>query len=88
MDLVTPLIDLLSAVVLVFLVYVGYKPVLAFKQSKQAVIESASLLEVIVNALTSRIESSESVVTELQEGFDRISHGASEFEDEQSSSAG
>jgi len=84
MDLVTPLIDLLSAAVLVFLVFVGSKAVRAFRQSKQAVIESASLLEIIVNALTSRLESSESVVTDLQHAFERINHSSAELENEQS----
>ena len=84
MDLVTPLIDLLSVAVLVFLVLVGSKAVRAFKQSKQAVIESASLLEIIVNALTTRVSSSESVVSDLQHDFERINDKNTELEHEQS----
>jgi chromosome segregation ATPase len=36
-----------------------------------------------VNALTSRVESSESVVSDLQHGFERINHSNAELEDEQ-----
>lgn len=83
MDLITTVIDLLSVGVLVLVVFVAFRAVRAFTQSKQAVTESASLLSVIVNALTSRIESSESVVTELQASFDAISHRTAELEGEQ-----
>lgn len=43
-----------------------------FKQSKQALIESASMISVIVGALTSRIEQSESAVNKVQTELDAI----------------
>ena len=45
---------------------VGLKAVRSFRQSRQAVIESASLLSVIVDALTSRIQRSESALVTLR----------------------
>ena len=45
---------------------VGVTAVRAFKQSKQAVTESASLLSVIVDALSLRIQRSESVLAKLR----------------------
>ena len=62
----------------------GYKALRAFKQSKQAVTESASILEVIVNALTSRIRASESLVEDLQERIDGVSQRGTALEAEQS----
>jgi len=54
--------------VLCFLVVgvVGLKAVRAFRQSRQAVTESASLLSVIVDALTSRLQRSESTLAMLR----------------------
>ena len=62
----------------------GYRALLAFKQSKQAVTESASILAVIVNALTCRIETSESLVADLQEGLDGVNQRSATVEGEQS----
>jgi len=45
---------------------IGLKAVHSFQQSRQAVVESASLLSVIVDALTSRIQRSESALTTLR----------------------
>jgi len=45
---------------------VGLKAVRAFQQSRQAVTESASLINVIVDALTSRIQRSESALATLR----------------------
>jgi len=59
-------VDLVSALCLVSLVIVGNKTIRAFRQSKQAVTESASLISVIVDALSSRIQRSESVVKQLR----------------------
>ncbi len=84
MELITTVIDLLSVAILVFIFSVGYRALLAFKQSKQAVTESASILGVIVNALTSRIEASESLVVELQEGLGGVGQHSATLESEQS----
>jgi chromosome segregation ATPase len=81
---ITTIIDLLSVAVLVFILSVGYKALKAFKQSKQAVTESASILEVIVNALTSRIKASESLVENLQERIDGVNQRSTTLEAEQS----
>ena len=59
-------VDAASALILVILVLSAAKAVHAYKQSKQALMESASIISVIVDALTSRIEQSESVVTQAQ----------------------
>lgn len=45
---------------------VGLRAVRAFRQSRQAVTESASLISVIVDALTSRIQRSESTLATLR----------------------
>ena len=84
MEPITAIIDLLYVAVLVFIFSVGYKALRAFKQSKQAVTESASILEVIVNALTSRIRASESLVEDLQERIDGVSQRGTALEAEQS----
>jgi hypothetical protein len=76
-------VDLVSIVVLVFVVLVGYRAMRAFKEGKQAVIESASILDVIVVALTSRIESSESVVADLKSSFTRIGQQTVALQDRQ-----
>jgi DNA-binding MarR family transcriptional regulator len=83
LDLITAVIDLLSAAVLIFLVYAGARAIRAFKQSKQAVVESASLLEVIVTALTSRVEASESLVEDLRTEFQDVSNRSVGIESEQ-----
>lgn len=72
MDPVAAAIDAISILVLLFILLVGRNALRSFKQSRQAVTESGSLISVIVNALTSRIERSESVVKDLQSGFQRI----------------
>jgi len=84
LELITTVIDLLSVAVLVFIFSVGYRALLAFKQSRQAVTESASILGVIVNALTSRIQASESLVADLQEGLDGVGQRNAILEDEES----
>jgi len=65
-------VDAAPAVVLVILVLLAAKAVQAFKQSKRALMESASIINVIVDALTSRIEQSESVVTQEQTEIDGL----------------
>jgi len=59
-------IDVISLLSLTLAILIGVKTVRSFHQSKQAVIESASLLTVIVDALTSRIQRSESALTNLR----------------------
>lgn len=44
----------------------GSKTIRAFQQSKQAVVESSSMISVIVDALSSRIQRSESVMVQLR----------------------
>jgi len=65
-------------------VFVGFRAVRAFRQSKQAVAESASLLSVIVTALTSRVQASESLVSDLGVKFDAFDQRTSNLESEQS----
>jgi hypothetical protein len=66
LDPFTIAVDAVSAAVLVILVLFAAKAVHAFKQSKRALMESASIISVIVDALTSRIVESESIVSQVQ----------------------
>ena len=66
LDIFALSIDLVSVLCLVLVVIVGSKAIRAFRQSKQAVTESASLISVIVDALSSRIQRSESVMVQLR----------------------
>ncbi len=66
LDLFTVAVDAASVAVFVFIVFLATRTIYAFKQSKQALTESASLISVIVDALSSRVEQSESVVNQLQ----------------------
>lgn len=84
MDLVAVGVDVLSVIVFIFAILVGWSAVRAFKQSRQAVTESASLLSVIVNAPSSRIESSESLANGLRSEFESITKRSAQFEGEQS----
>jgi hypothetical protein len=59
-------IDLVSVLSLLLVGIVGSKAIHAFRQSKQAVVESSSLISVIVDALSSRIQRSESVIVQLR----------------------
>jgi len=72
LDPITIAVDAVSAAVLVILVLLAAKAVYAFKQSKQALMESASIISVIVDALTSRIDQSESVVSQVQTEMDGL----------------
>jgi len=72
LDLFTIAVDAGSAAVLVILLLLAARAVHAFKQSKQALMESASIISVIVDALTSRIEQSESVVSQVQTEMDGL----------------
>ena len=51
---------------LVLVGIVGSKAIRAFQQSKQALVESSSLISIIVDALSSRIQRSESVIVQLR----------------------
>jgi DNA-binding MarR family transcriptional regulator len=66
LDLVAVGVDFLSVVVLIVLVFVALKAARAFKDSRQALSESASVLEIIVSSLSSRVVASESVVSDLR----------------------
>jgi len=66
MDLLALSVDALSLATLGVVSGVGLKAIRSFKQSRQAVVESASLLTVIVDALTSRMERTESTLTTLR----------------------
>lgn len=66
------------------MVFVGFRAVRAFRQSKQAVAESASLLSVIVTALTSRVEASQSLVSDLGAKLETFDQRTSHLESEQS----
>jgi hypothetical protein len=85
LDTAIGVVDLVSIVVLVFVVFVGYRTIRAFKESKQAVRESASILDIIVGALTSRIETSESAVADLRTSFTRMDQQTVALEDRQKS---
>ena len=58
-------IDAISILSLCLVVVVGRKAIRTFRESRRAVVESASLLTVIVDALTSRIQRSESALTTI-----------------------
>lgn len=78
-------LDAFSVVTFVALLLLASKSVRAFNQSKQALTESASFLNVIVDALTSRIEQSESVVRQLQTELEDFRSRTSGVEWEQAS---
>jgi len=83
LDLTMLTIDAVSLCVLLLTLFIGRRAVRAFRQSKQAVTESASLLGVVVNALTSRIQVSESVVDSLRLNMDTLVHRNTGMETEQ-----
>ncbi len=83
MDLFALAVDVISVIVFVFLAFVGVKAVHAFKQSKQALAESASLISVIVDSLTSRVEQFESVVNQVQTELDGLKTRSAGIEWEQ-----
>ncbi len=77
--------EAVSVVVFVVLTLFATKVVHAFKQSKQALTESASLISVIVDALSSRVEQSESVVNQVQTELDGLKARNAGLEWEQAS---
>jgi uncharacterized membrane protein len=66
LDLLAIWIDVISLLSLLLVGIVGLRAVRAFQQSRQAVTESASLISVIVDALTSRMQRSESALAMLR----------------------
>jgi len=83
MDLLAPSIDVISLLSLCVVTVMGFKTVRSFKQSKQAVIESASLLTVIVDALTPRIQRLESALTTLRSDIASVARQGDTLETEQ-----
>jgi len=84
LDLVSLAIDLLSIAVLIVVLFLGSRTVRAFRQSKQAVAESASLLTIIVSSLTSRVQASESLVSDFRVKLEAFDERTSHVEMEQS----
>ena len=76
--------DAVSVAMFVVLAFFASKIVHAFKQSKQALVESASLISVIVDALSSRVEQSESVVNHVQTELEGLKTRSAGLELEQS----
>lgn len=70
-------------ILLILIALVGRRTIRAFRQSKQAVTESASLVSVIVDALSSRIEQSESVMKELRTDVEGVKEQSMGLGDEQ-----
>jgi hypothetical protein len=66
LDFLAIWVDVISLLSLLIAGIVGLRAVRAFQQSRQAVTESASILGVIVDALTSRIQRSESTLATLR----------------------
>jgi len=83
LDLVPVSVDAFSLVLLVLTLLIGWRAIRAFRQSKQAVVESASLLEAIVTALTSRIQASELAADQLRSDFNTISQRNDQLANEQ-----
>ena len=76
--------DAASIVVLLVVVFIGGYAIRNFKRSKQALTESASLISVIVDALTSRIQESESAVNIVRTEVDGLKTRSAGIEWEQS----
>lgn len=83
MDAFAVAVDAASVVVLIVILTVGERAVRYFRQSKQAVTESASLISVVVDALSSRVEVSESIVKEVKSGFQALNQRNENLEDDQ-----
>ena len=69
-----PVLLLAATIITAFLALRG------FRQSRQALSESASLITVIVGALTSRIETSEELIIQLRSDVDSINTRHTDFE--------
>lgn len=84
MDAFALTIDTISVVALLAVCIVGRKAVRAFQQSKRAVTESASLINVIVDALSLRIQRLESATAGLRADAITTSRRSDGVEGEQS----
>ncbi len=85
MDPVAITVDAVSVAVFLILILLARKAVHAFRQSKQALTESASFISVIVDALSSRIQQSESFVGQVQSELDGLRNRSANLEWEQAS---
>lgn len=85
LDPSTLALDASSLVLFTILLLLAGRAVRAFKQSKQALNESASFISVIVDALTSRMEQSEAVVSQLEGELEGVKNRTSGVEWEQAS---
>ncbi len=83
LDLFAIAVDAVSLLVLLLLLTVASQAVRGFRQSRQALTESASLIGAIVNALSSRMEASESAVEALRSELDSVKGRGDEIEDQQ-----
>jgi TolA-binding protein len=83
LDPLTIGIDAASIAVLIIVLAIGSTAVRYFRQSKQAVTESASLISVVVEALSSRVEVSESIVSQVKSGFEALSQRNDNLERDQ-----
>lgn len=83
MDSFTVALNILSLAVLMFMLYSATRALRAFRQSRQAVVESSSLINVIVEALTSRLEASEAVLAEVRRNVEGLRRQETAIEDEQ-----
>ena len=77
------MVDAASIGVLLVVTLIGVYAIRNFKKSKQALLESASLISVIVDALTSRIQRSESAVSVVRTEVDCVKAQSAGLEREQ-----
>ncbi|HUK49556.1 MAG TPA: MarR family transcriptional regulator [Terriglobales bacterium] len=80
MDILAALIDGVSLLSLVLVSILGWRTVQAFRQSKQAVTESASLISVIVDALTARMQHTESATHKLRTEMTNVTYRSESIE--------
>jgi hypothetical protein len=80
LDLLAALVDGMSLLSLVLVSIVGLRTIHAFRQSKQAVRESASLVSVIVDALTVRMQHIESAMHKLRSEMDAVVYRSGSIE--------
>jgi len=83
LDLFAVAVDVASIGVLLVVILIGVHAIRNFKKSKQALSESASLISVIVDALTSRIQESESDVSMVRAELDGLKNRSAGLEWEQ-----
>ena len=80
MDILAALIDGVSLLSLVLVSILGWRTIHAFRQSKQAVTESASLVSVIVDALTIRMQHTESATHKLRTEMSKVTYRSDSIE--------